>query len=199
VRLEGVSPLFDKKPHYEDVSRPPASAGPCACASEGPDGRPDLVLKFSDREIALAIESAGAPARGGTRTLTLTGSLSDGTPFRAEDCVVLVGSPDGKPDDRPHDKPNEKPDGRRKPALLAATPNPFNPTTSVKYHLPERERVKITVFDVSGRTAAVLVNGVQSAGDHVARWQASGFASGVYLCRLEAGGVVSTKKIVLLR
>ncbi len=200
VRLEGVAPLFDKKPHYEDVSRPPSSTEPCACTSEGPDGRPDLLLKFSDREIALAIESAGAPARGGTRTLTLTGSLSDGTPFGAEDCVVLVGLPDTKPDDRPDDEPDNKPgDRRRRPELLAASPNPFNPATSVEYYLPERQRVKITVFDVSGRTAAVIVDGVQSAGDHVARWQASGFSSGIYFCRLEAGGVVSTKKIVLLR
>jgi hypothetical protein len=200
VRLEGVAPLLDKKPRHEDVSRPPLSAGPCACTSEGPDGYVDLLLKFSDREIALAIESAGPSARGGTRTLTLTGSLSDGTPFRAEDCVVLVGMPDTKPDDRPDDKPNNKPgDRRRKPELLAASPNPFNPTTSVEYYLPERQRVRISVFDVSGRMVAVLVDGVQSAGDHVARWQASGFASGIYFCRLESGSVVSTKKIVLLR
>jgi hypothetical protein len=200
VRLEGIAPLFDKKPHYEDVSRPASSAEPCACATEGRDGYPDLLLKFSDREIALAIESAGAPARGGTYTLTLTGALSDGTPFRAEDCVVLVGMPDPKPDDRPDDRPNDKPgDRRRKPELLAASPNPFNPTMSVEYYLPERQRVKISVFDASGRMAAVLVDGVQSAGDHVARWQASGFSSGIYFCRLEAAGVVSTKKIVLLR
>ncbi len=196
VRLEGVAPLLDKKPHYEDVSRPPSSAEPCACTSEGPDGRLDLLLKFSDREIALAIESAGAPARGQTRALTLTGSLRDGTPFRAGDCVVLVGIPDDKPDDRPDNKPENR---RRKPELLAASPNPFNPTTSVEYYLPERQRVRISVFDASGRMAAVLVDGVQSAGDHVARWQASGFASGIYFCRLEAGDVVSTKKIVLLR
>ena len=196
VRLEGTVPLVDKKPHCEDVSRPPSNAGPCACTSEGPDGCPDLLLRFSSREIARVIESAGAPARGEKRTLTLTGSLRDGTLFRSEDCVVLVGIPDDKPDDGPKDKPDDR---GRKPKLLAASPNPFNPVTSVGYYLPERQRVRISVFDASGRMVAVLADGVQSAGDHVARWQASGFASGIYFCRLEAGGVESTKKIVLLR
>jgi hypothetical protein len=196
VRLEGVAPLHEKKPHYRDVSRPPSSAGPCACTSEGADGYSDLLFKFSHREIARALESAGAPARGESRTLTLTGSLRDGTLFRAEDCVVIVG----RPDDRPDDEPDDRPDGRRRePELLGASPNPFNPVTSVEYYLPERQRVRISVFDASGRVVAVLADGVQSAGDHVARWRADGFASGVYFCRLEAGGVVSTKKIVLLR
>jgi hypothetical protein len=196
VRLEGVAPLHDKKAHYEDVSRPPSNAEPCACTSEGADGYSDLLFKFSNREIARAIESALAPARGQTRTLKLTGSLHDGTPFRAGDCVVLVGIPDDRPDNRPDDKPENR---RRKPELLAASPNPFNPVTSVEYYLPERQRVRIAVFDVSGRMVAVLADGMQPAGDHVARWRASGFSSGIYFCRLEAGGVVSTKKIVLLR
>jgi hypothetical protein len=191
VRLEGVATL-DKKPHYKDVSRPVANPSSCACTSEGPDGNLDLALKFSNQEIARALDEGGAPVRGEKRALILTGTLRGGTPFSAEDCVVFVGKPDDKPDGKPGD-------GGRKPELRAAAPNPFNPATCVQYYLPERQRVCISVFDASGRMVAVLVDGVQAAGEHSVQWKASGCASGIYFCRLEAGDCTSTKKIVLIR
>jgi hypothetical protein len=191
VRLEGVAPL-DKKPHYEDVSRPVAETSPCACTSEGPDGVVDLALKFGNRDIAEALGEARPPVRGESRVLTLTGTLNDGTAFWAEDCIVFVGHPDnghdGKPDNR-----------GRKPHLRAPAPNPFNPVTSVPYYLPEEQRVRISVYDVSGRMIAVLVDGVRAAGEHTVQWDARGLASGVYICRLEAGEYASTTKIVLVR
>jgi hypothetical protein len=199
VRLEGVAPL-DKKPHYKDVSRPVADPSPCACTSEGPDGYLDLALKFGYREIAMALDESAAPGRGRTRTLVLTGILRDGTPFSAQDCVVFVGKRDDGPDNRPDGKPdNESDDPGRKPELRAAAPNPFNPVTRVPYFLPAQQRVRVSVYDVSGRMVAVLVDGIQAAGEHAAEWQASGFASGIYFCRLEAGGYTLTEKIVLIR
>jgi hypothetical protein len=191
VRLEGVAPL-DKKPRYEDVSRPVADASPCMCTSGGPDGNLDLALKFSNQEIARAIDEGGAPVRGEKRALALTGTLHDGTIFSAEDCVVFVGKPDDKPDGKPGDR-------GRKPELRAAVPNPFNPVTCVQYYLPGLQWVRISVFDASGRTVAVLVDGVQAEGEHSVQWTAGGRASGIYFCRLEAGDCTSTKKIVLIR
>ncbi len=199
VRLEGVAPL-DTKPRYEDVSRPVADASPCACTSERPDGLLDLALKFGNRDIATALERRGTFVRGESRALTLTGTLRDGTPFSAGDCVVFVGKPDDKPDNRPDGKPDNEPnDPRRNPELLAAAPNPFNPVTRVQYYLPERQRVRISVFDASGRMVAMLVDGVEDEGEHSVQWKASGCASGIYFCRLEAGDRASTKKIVLIR
>ena len=187
VRLEGVAPLDDKA-GFEDVSRPASDASECACTTEGGDGYLDLVLNFSAQEIALALAAEEAPVRGETRALSLEGELADGTAFTAEDCVVFVGNPD-----------REKEYCGRKSQLRAATPNPFNPSTSVSYYLAERGRVRISVYDVAGRLVAVLVDDVKPAGEHTARWTATGLASGMYFCRLEAGEFVLTQKIMLVR
>ena len=192
LRLEGLAPLDRKRPRYEDVSRPVSESAPCACTAEGPDGCKDLVLKFSHREIAQALAGGGEPVRGETRALTLTGALVDGTVFVAEDCVTFVGHrhhwPDGKPD-----HPG------RKPLLHVAAPNPFNPVTRVPYYLPEEQHVRLAVYDVTGRLLAVLVDGVQPAGEHAVEWNARGFASGIYFCRMEAGQYEMTLKMVLAR
>ena len=187
VRLEGVAPLDDKA-GFEDVSRPASDASECACTTEGGDGYLDLVLNFSAQEIALALAAEEAPVRGETRALSLEGELADGTAFTAEDCVIFVGNPD-----------REKEYCGRKSQLRAATPNPFNPSTSVSYYLAERERVRISVYDVAGRLVAVLVDDVKPAGEHTARSTATALASGMYFCRLEAGEFVLTQKIMLVR
>jgi len=191
LRLEGMAPL-DTRARYEDVSRPAADAAPCACASGGPDGLPDLILMFSYQDIARALVAGGAPVRGEMRTLSLTGALGDGTAFVAEDCITFVGNPDVRPDREP-----ENPDGR--PQLRAAVPNPFNPVTRVPYYLPEEASVRLAVYDAAGRAVAVLVDGVKPAGEHEVEWDARGVASGIYFCRLEAGELRVTRKIVLAR
>ncbi len=79
-------------------------------------------------------------------------------------------------------------------------PNPFNPTTKIDYTLKENGRVTITVYDVLGREVATLVNGVQSAGQHSVTFNASNFASGVYIYSLKTStGVTITKKMVLMK
>ena len=92
-------------------------------------------------------------------------------------------------------------DGER-PALCALSqnfPNPFNPATVISYQLPATSDVKLVVFDVLGREVATLVNGVEEPGYKSVQWDASGVASGVYFYRLQAGGFVSAKKLVLLK
>jgi hypothetical protein len=84
-------------------------------------------------------------------------------------------------------------------ALLQNYPNPFNPATVIAYALPEAAHVRLDVFDVTGRRVAVLVDGVQPAGAHTARFEARDLASGVYLYRLQAGAFVQTKPMVLMR
>lgn len=78
-------------------------------------------------------------------------------------------------------------------------PNPFNPSTRIEYQLPHKEFVSLRVFDVLGREVALLVNEVQSPGTHSVEFSATGLASGVYFYRLESGGFVETKRLVLLR
>ncbi len=78
-------------------------------------------------------------------------------------------------------------------------PNPFNPSTTVKYELPTSTEVRLSVYDVLGREVSVLVNERRDAGVHEVRFNGSGFASGIFLYRLQAGSFTQTRKIVLLR
>jgi len=64
-------------------------------------------------------------------------------------------------------------------------PNPFNPSTTIRYGLPSRSQVMLTVFNALGQQLATLVQGEQAAGYHEAVFDASGLASGVYLYRLQ--------------
>lgn len=83
-------------------------------------------------------------------------------------------------------------------------PNPFNPETNIKYEIKKFSKVKISVFDILGNEISVLVNNELSPGLYSAEWNASGYASGVYFCRIEAeekGGAKFTdsKKMVLIK
>ena len=68
-------------------------------------------------------------------------------------------------------------------------PNPFNPTTTIRYGLPTRSYVTLTVYSTLGQRVATLFHGEQEAGYHEAVFDASGLASGMYLYRLQAGGM----------
>jgi len=78
-------------------------------------------------------------------------------------------------------------------------PNPFNPTTIIRYQLPLQSYVTLKVFDILGRDVATLVNEVKQPGTYSVQWHASGVASGVYFCRLQAGQFSAMKKMVLMR
>ena len=79
-------------------------------------------------------------------------------------------------------------------------PNPFNPAATIRFSLPEAQRVTLSIHALNGQLAETLFSGPRSAGSHTVRWDASGRASGVYLCRLEAeGGVSRVRKMVLVR
>ncbi|HEY9165235.1 MAG TPA: T9SS type A sorting domain-containing protein [Candidatus Kryptonia bacterium] len=78
-------------------------------------------------------------------------------------------------------------------------PNPFNPTTTIKYDLPENALVTIKVFDVLGKEISRLVYERQRAGSHSVVFNASNLPSGVYFYRLQAGTFSNTKKLLLLK
>ncbi len=83
-------------------------------------------------------------------------------------------------------------------------PNPFNPSTTISYSLPERSEVAVTVFDVSGRQVRTLVRAVQEAGEKSVTWNGlddggQSVSSGVYYYRVEAAGQAATRKMVLVK
>lgn len=88
--------------------------------------------------------------------------------------------------------------------LLSACPNPFNPRTTIGFTIPADGRVQVTVHNPAGQTVAHLVDADLAAGTHQTVWNGlddSGrpAASGVYLCRLVAGGAGDGQKLLLVR
>ncbi|NNJ52873.1 MAG: T9SS type A sorting domain-containing protein, partial [Ignavibacteriaceae bacterium] len=77
-------------------------------------------------------------------------------------------------------------------------PNPFNPSTKIKYSIPQSSNVVIKVFDVLGNEIETLVNEEKPAGTYELTWYAEGLPSGVYFYRIQAGSFVETKKMVLI-
>lgn len=84
-------------------------------------------------------------------------------------------------------------------ALCGVFPNPFNPTTTISFALPEAAQVSLTVYDVSGRQVVELVNGWREAGTHDAVFDGSGLASGIYVYTLSAGDFRANGKMVLMK
>ena len=83
--------------------------------------------------------------------------------------------------------------------LLAPYPNPFNPTTTIRFNLPEAGKVSLVIYDVTGREVASLVNGHLSPGEHQAVWNAEGFSSGIYFARSDNGKMRMTQKLLLIK
>jgi hypothetical protein len=78
-------------------------------------------------------------------------------------------------------------------------PNPFNPTTTISYQLPEQRHVRISVYNVVGQLVATLVDENIAAGYHNVVWDAINQPSGIYMYRIEAGDFVQTNRMVLLK
>ncbi|HKI83072.1 MAG TPA: T9SS type A sorting domain-containing protein, partial [Candidatus Krumholzibacteria bacterium] len=93
---------------------------------------------------------------------------------------------------------------RPRPRLLEARPNPFNPSTTIRFELERATHAKLQVFSLSGRLVATLVDGECQAGMNEVTWQGrdsaqSAVSSGVYLYTLRVGRYLETKRMVLLK
>ena len=82
---------------------------------------------------------------------------------------------------------------------LKASPNPFNPATTLEFALREAGAVKVEIFNATGQKITTLVDGYRDAGQHQATWDASDMPSGVYLVSLEAGLMKTTAKLLLVK
>jgi hypothetical protein len=84
-------------------------------------------------------------------------------------------------------------------ALEQNYPNPFNPSTSIQYRVSNNSQVSIKVYDVLGNEVATLVNEQKPVGTYEVKFNAAGLSSGIYLYKLQAGSMVETKKMLLLK
>jgi hypothetical protein len=78
-------------------------------------------------------------------------------------------------------------------------PNPFNPSTTIRYGLPLKSEVTLAVFNPLGQQVAVIKSGEQEAGFHEVKFEGGGLSSGVYFYRITAGTFVETKRLLLLK
>jgi hypothetical protein len=78
-------------------------------------------------------------------------------------------------------------------------PNPFNPTTTIRFEIPQRSYVRLTVYDILGREVNLLVNKVEEAGYRSISFDASNLPSGIYFYRLQAGTFTDVKKMLMIK
>jgi len=78
-------------------------------------------------------------------------------------------------------------------------PNPFNPETTIRYALPERAKVRISVYNINGRYIAEILSANKSAGYHTIKWNASNLASGLYMYQIRTKNFTQVKKCMLLK
>jgi hypothetical protein len=83
--------------------------------------------------------------------------------------------------------------------LFQNHPNPFNPATAIRYGLPRRAHIALTVFNALGQQVSRLVQGEQDAGFHEIRFDGTDLPSGVYFYRMQAGNFIETKKLLLVK
>tara|TARA_B000000460_G_scaffold228097_1_gene184138 strand:- start:16 stop:921 length:906 start_codon:yes stop_codon:yes gene_type:complete len=89
-------------------------------------------------------------------------------------------------------------------ALHANYPNPFNPTTTISYDLPEQSQITLGIYDILGKQIKTLINQSQDAGSKIAIWDGTDnlgrqVSAGVYLYQIQAGVFTQTRKMLLLK
>ncbi len=83
--------------------------------------------------------------------------------------------------------------------LATARPNPSNGSTILEYSLAATEHIRLAVYDLQGRLMSVIHEGLQDAGVHSAHVNMDNWPSGMYLCRLQGGQQVASRRLVLVR
>lgn len=78
-------------------------------------------------------------------------------------------------------------------------PNPFNPSTEIRYDVAEAGYTRVEIYDLMGRVVQTLVDGYQVAGSYKVTFDATGLPSGAYTARLETGGVIKTRRMLLTK
>lgn len=192
IRLENLGPdvatdvaVTDSLDARFRVTSITSTAGDCVISTEIVSCGLDSLAVNDTMRVEILAETSEPGLAGSTVTassLELDGNPSDN---RATAAIAVDAEGEG-----------EIPEEFR---LDQNYPNPFNPMTTVRYALPEPERVRLELFDVLGRRIAVLIDADQPAGWHNYLVRSDALASGVYLYRLAAGDFSQTKSMIVLK
>lgn|GEM_PF-4763143 len=84
-------------------------------------------------------------------------------------------------------------------SLSSNYPNPFNPSTTINYQIPNNNYVTLKVYDMLGNVVKTLIDGYKTQGNYSINFNASSLSNGIYFYQLKAGSFISTKKMLLLK
>jgi hypothetical protein len=167
---------------------------------------PDLNERIDElEERVAALEEEVAKLRAGLEHHThtyLTGRGQGHNNTEAQTSEAIIMDDDLLPDDSlswlPDDQPgrDELPD---KSVLLTNYPNPFNPTTTILFSLPEPSQTRIVIYNALGQQVMTLLDEYTEAGEHSVELDASALSTGVYFYRLTTPRYAETRKLLLLR
>ena len=134
---------------------------------------------------------------GNSNNGTIHGASWERTQYSANGPFELIIDASGLSVDVSNTLPNQF-------QLHANFPNPFNPTTSIKYDLPKDALVSLMIFDITGREIRHLVNETQNAGFKAIMWDGTNnyghqVGTGMYLYQIKAGAFVQTRKMILMK
>ena len=83
--------------------------------------------------------------------------------------------------------------------ITSLYPNPFNPTTTLTFQVPELTNINVDIYNINGQFVESLYSGFKNPGQHSINWNASNVSTGVYLIRMSSGSYVETSKVMLLK
>jgi hypothetical protein len=83
--------------------------------------------------------------------------------------------------------------------LFSAYPNPFNPTTTIRFSVETLHVTSLQIFDITGRVVERLIDGIIQLGNHEIQWNASSYSSGIYFVELVSGEKRQVQKLILLK
>jgi len=200
-KANGVIPVaILTTPAFDALSVDPATVkfGPGGATETHGKGHPEDVDGDGDLDMVMHFKTEESGLKAGDVSAGLTGKTFAGEDIEGSDAIVTVGGgAKGLAQDTPMERSAEAMDSRS--TSVRAYPNPFNPSTIVEYSLAKEGFVSLKVYNSIGEEVAMLVNDLKPAGTHSVRFDAERLAGGVYIIRLQAGGITQTDKLVLLK
>jgi hypothetical protein len=148
----------------------------------------DSLTSYPD-SLRLRIKTAGGVTPN-SFTITVKGAGSNGTPVHSRTISLNIN-----PVGLTHNS-NQIP---KEYSLYQNFPNPFNPSTNIRFDLPKSGTVKLQVYDITGRVISTLINGNYEAGKYIISFNADNYASGIYFYKIETASFSDVRKMVLVK